>query len=68
MANYSSRKYINILGEKKRVLCGFNENRYGEAIVITGIPREFKRGVITYTDLKTESYENYIARKSLKRR
>jgi len=47
----------------KRVVCGFNEDSFGRAIVTTGIPREFKEGVITYVDQKTMSYEDYIISK-----
>lgn len=43
-------------------------NRYGEAVVTTGIPREFKPGVITYVDQETTSYEKYILSKQPKKR
>lgn len=46
--------------QSKRVVCGFNEDSLGRAVVTTDIPREFKEGVITYVDQKTMSYEDYI--------
>jgi len=49
--------------QPKRVVCGFNEDSLGRAVVTTGIPREFKEGVITYVDQKTMSYEDYIISK-----
>ena len=47
----------------KRVVCGFNEDSFGRAVITTGEPREFKEGVITYVDQKTMSYEDYITGK-----
>jgi len=44
----------------KRVVCGFNEDSFGRAVITTGEPREFKEGVITYVNQKTISYEDYI--------
>lgn len=49
--------------QPKRVVCGFNEDSLGRAVVTTGVPREFKEGVITYVDQKTMSYEDYITSK-----
>ena len=49
--------------QSKRVVCGFNEDSLGRAVVTTGVPREFKEGVITYVDQKTMSYEDYIISK-----
>lgn len=49
--------------QSKRVVCGFKEDSFGRAVVTTGVPREFKEGVITYVDQKTMSYEDYIISK-----
>ena len=49
--------------QSKRVVCGFKEDSFGRAVVTTGVPREFKEGVITYIDQKTMSYEDYIISK-----
>ena len=49
--------------QSKRVICGFNEDSFGRAVVTTGISREIKEGVITYVDQKTMSYEDYITSK-----
>lgn len=46
--------------QPKRVVCGFNEDAYGRAVVTTGIPKEYKEGHITYVDQKTVSYESYM--------
>lgn len=68
MLNPESRKYIKLLKNAKRTICGFNMNRYGEAVVTTGIPREFKPDIITYLDQETTSYEKYILSKQPKKR
>lgn len=57
------RRQLQQQQHSKRVVCGFNEDSLGRAVVTTGIPREFKEGVITYVDQKTMSYEDYITRK-----
>ena len=57
------RRQLQQQQQSKRVVCGFNEDSLGRAVVTTGIPREFKEGVITYVDQKTMSYEDYITRK-----
>ena len=66
--HYEVSNYIKLLKSKRRVICGFKENKFGEAVVTTGIPREFNPGVITYTHKHTESYEDYMLRKALKRK
>ena len=57
------KKYLLLLREQlkpKRVVCGFNEDAYGRAVVTTGVPKEYKEGHITYEDQKTVSYEEYM--------
>lgn len=63
--NSEIRKYINILTEQRRVICGYNQNAYGQAVVTTGILKEYNDGVRTYTKQKTESY---MLRKKLRRK
>ena len=65
--NFKVKKYLLELSKHieqqlkpKRVVCGFNEDAYGRDVVTTGIPMEYKEGVITYIDKKTVSYEDYI--------
>lgn len=48
--------------QPKRVVCGFNEDSLGRAVVTTGEPREYKEGVTTYVNQRTMSYEDYIIR------
>lgn len=52
----------------KRVVCGFNEDAYGKAIVTTGVPKEYKEGVTTYINRKTMCDEDYIMSSHSKRR
>lgn len=52
----------------KRVVCGFNEDAYGKAIVTTGVPKEYKEGVTTYINQKAMCDEDYIMSSHSKRR
>ena len=64
-------KELRKQAQVKRVICGFNTNAIGEAIVTTGIPKEYKEGQITYVAQKTLSYEDYMTKqfqKDYKRR
>ncbi|MGM9876549.1 MAG: hypothetical protein ACI310_04900 [Bacilli bacterium] len=59
----TEKDYLSLLMKQvqpKRVVCGFNEDAYGRAVVTTGIPKEYKEGQITYEDKKTVSYEDYM--------
>ena len=49
--------------QSRRVVCGFNENAYGKAVVTTGVPKQYNEGQITYVDQKTVPYEDYITSK-----
>ena len=46
--------------QSKRIVCGFNEDAYGRAVVTTGIPKQYNEEVITYENQKTVSYESYM--------
>lgn len=68
-------KYVRLLAQienSRRVICGFNQDRYGEAIVTTGVPREYNEGQVTHVRKKKMTYNNYImsklCRQSNKRR
>lgn len=46
----------------KRVIIGFKPNQYGEAIVTTGVPVRLNADKVSYKDVKSETYENYMTR------
>ena len=51
----TEKDYLLLLKKQiqpKRVVCGFNEDAYGRAVVTTGVPKEYKEGHITYEDQK----------------
>lgn len=61
----NEKDYLILLKKQvqpKRVVCGYNEDAYGTALVTTGVPKQYKEGKITYEDQKTANYENYITR------
>jgi hypothetical protein len=45
--------------QSKRVICGFNTDAYGKAVVTTGIPKQYNEGQTIYEGKKTVSYEDY---------
>ena len=56
-------KYIRLLAQienSRRVVCGFNQDRYGEAIVTTGVPRKFNEAQVTHVRKKKITYDNYL--------
>ena len=57
-------KYIRLLAQienSRRVICGFNQDKYGEAIVTTGIPRKYNEGKITHIKKKKMTYNDYLS-------
>lgn len=57
------KKYLLLLKkqlQEKRVVCGFKQDAYGNAVVTTGIPKQCKEGKTTYVKQKTMSYDEYI--------
>ena len=46
------RKQMRKQVQLKRVICGFNTNTNGEAIVTTGIPKKYNERQITYVAQK----------------
>lgn len=47
---------------KKRVVIGFNENQFGEAVVTTAVPVQTQPDMVSYVKKKTLSYEKYMQR------
>lgn len=59
----SEKEYLKLIRRQlqpKRVVCGFNEDAYGRAVVTTGIPKQYKEGEITFVNQRTTGYENYM--------
>ncbi len=59
----TEKDYLLLLKKQiqpKRVVCGFNEDAYGNAVVTTGIPKQYKEEVISFENKKTVSYESYM--------
>ena len=62
----SEKDYLKLLRNQlqpQRVVCGANYDAYGRAVVITGIPKQYKEGEITYVHQRTTSYEDYMINK-----
>lgn len=67
--DFSGKSFKKIIREpKKRVVIGFNENQYGEAVVTTGVPVQTQPDKVTYVKKKTLSYEQYIQQQLAKKR
>lgn len=47
---------------EKRVVIGFNENQFGEAVVTTAVPVQTQPDKVSYVKKKTLSYEKYMQR------
>lgn len=45
---------------EKRVVIGFNENQFGEAVVTTAIPVQTQPNKVSYVKKKTMSYNDYM--------
>ena len=48
--------------QNKRVICGYNQNAFGETVITTGSPRKYNNDKITYVDQKTMSEYDYISK------
>ena len=61
----TEKEYLLLLKEqayqvdKSRVVCGFNEDAYGRAVVTTGVLKEYNENQKTCVNQKTMSYEDY---------
>lgn len=59
--NFSDEYLRKIIREpKKRVVIGFNENQFGEAVVTTAVPVQTQPDKVSYIKKKTLSYEKYM--------
>ncbi len=59
-------KYVKLLEQmenSRRVICGFNNNQYGEAVVTTGVPRKYNEDQATHVRKKKMTYDGYITSK-----
>ena len=61
----SEKQYLLLLKKQlqnKRVICGYNQNDFGESIITTGSPRKYNDDKIDYVNKKTISEYDYISR------
>lgn len=57
------RKIRRVSSEpEKRVVIGFNETQFGEAVVTTAVPVQTQPDKVSYVKKKTMSYEKYMQR------
>ena len=64
-----SRNELNKLRrifEEQRVIIGYNENKFGEAIITTGVPVQTQPDNVCYTKVKKMFDDNYIIHKIAK--
>ena len=45
---------------EKRVVIGFNQNQFGETVVTTGVPVQYKLDEVSYVKKKTLPYEQHM--------
>ena len=61
----SEKQYLLLLKKQlqnKRVICGYNQNDFGESIITTGSPRKYNDDKIDYVNKKKISEYDYISR------
>ena len=66
MFDCSKSPRIKTLKSARSIIIGYKE-KYGEAIVTTGVPVELKKGEVSYKRVKEETYEEYMTRQLRKR-
>lgn len=71
--SYVRKKYLLLLKKQlqnKRVICGYNQNDFGQTVIMTGSPRKYNDDKITYVNQKSMSEYDYISKQmqSAKRR
>lgn len=67
--NFSDEYLRKIIREpKKRVVIGFNENQFGEAVVTTAVPVQTQPDKVSYIKKKTLSYEKYMQQQLAEKR
>ena len=60
-----SEKQLKVIGKnvrepERRVIIGFNENEYGEAVITTGVHVMYNPDEVSYVKKRTMSYEKYM--------
>lgn len=61
----SEKQYLLLLKKQlqnKRVICGYNQNDFGESIITTSSPRKYNDDKIDYVNKKSISEYDYISR------
>ncbi len=65
MSRFELNKMRRIL-EEQRVIIGYNTNKFGEAIITTGVPVQTQPDNVCYTKVKKMFDDNYIIHKIAK--
>lgn len=61
----SEKKYLLLLKKQlqnKRVICGYNQNDFGQTVITTGSPRKYNDDKIIYVNQKSMSEYDYISK------
>lgn len=61
----SEKQYLLLLKKQlqnKRVICGYNQNDFGQIVIKTGSPRKYNDDKITYVKQKSMSEYDYISK------
>lgn len=59
------KQYLLLLKKQlqnKRVICGYNQNDFGQIVIKTGSPRKYNDDKITYVKQKSMSEYDYISK------
>ena len=48
--------------QNRRVICGYNQNAFGQTVIITGSPRKYNDDKTTYVNQKSMSEYDYISK------
>ena len=54
------KKNRKMMKQNKTSIIGYNENQFGEAMVTTGVPVQIQPDSVSYTKVRTVSYEKYM--------
>lgn len=61
----SEKQYLLLLKnqlQNKRVICGYNQNDFGQTFIKTGSPRKYNDDKITFVKQKSMSEYDYISK------
>lgn len=61
----SEKQYLLLLKKQlqnKRVICGYNQNDFGQIVIKTGSSRKYNDDKITYVKQKSMSEYDYISK------